>query len=155
MIFRVLWNQFGGLGKGCESERVRLIELDFGPNTLGTKQSWKNPKQIEQSYQIIFRLWARKARNRVHLRLAIFIFFKILVWLTDTGLCGALRVIRILALEFLSKNEKRCRKRRGAKCPRRDTQFCGELFFSVLYRLIWKSGSIRSQNSESKLARVQ
>ena len=27
--------------------------------------------------------------------------------------------MRILALEFLSKNEKRSRKRRGAKCPRK------------------------------------
>ena len=37
---------------------------------------------------------------------------------TDTGLCGAFRATRILALEFLSQNEKRSRKRRGAKCPR-------------------------------------
>ena len=40
---------------------VSDIELDFGPNTLGTKHIWKNPKQIEQSYQIIFRL----AQNEV------------------------------------------------------------------------------------------
>ena len=31
--------------------------------------------------------------------------------LTDTGLFGALRAIRILVLEFLSKNEKLSRKR--------------------------------------------
>ena len=35
--------------------------------------------------------------------------------LTDTGLFGALRAIRILVLEFLSKNEKRRRKRHGEK----------------------------------------
>ena len=37
--------------------------------------------------------------------------------LTETGLCGALKTMRILALEFVSKNEKRIRKRRGAKFP--------------------------------------
>ena len=52
--------------------------------------------------------------------------------LTDTGLCGA---IRIIALEFLSEIKKGSRKRRGAKCPRGDTQSCGELFSVVLYRL--------------------
>ena len=31
---------------------------------------------------------------------------KILCLFTDTGLCGTLRAMRILALEFLSKNEK-------------------------------------------------
>ena len=46
--------------------------------------------------------------------------------------------MRILALEFIYKNEKRSRKRRGAKCPRRDTQSCGKLFFSDLYRLTKK-----------------
>ena len=46
-----------------------------------------------------------------------------------------LRAIRILALEFISKNEKRSRNMREAKCPRGDTQSCGELFFSVLHRL--------------------
>ena len=39
--------------------------------------------------------------------------------LTDTGLSCALRAMRIFALEFLSKNEKRSRKRHGAKCPRK------------------------------------
>ena len=48
------------------------------------------------------------------------------------------RAMRILALEFIYKNEKRSRKRRGAKCPRRDTQSCGKLFFSDLYRLTKK-----------------
>ena len=40
-----------------------------------------------------------------------------------------LRAIRIFALEFISENEELSRKRRGAKCPRGDTQSCGELFF--------------------------
>ena len=40
-----------------------------------------------------------------------------------------LRAMRIFALEFISENEELSRKRRGAKCPRGDTQSCGELFF--------------------------
>ena len=80
--------------------------------------------------------------------------------LTDTGLCAALRAMQILALEFISKYEKRSRKRRGAKCPRGDTQSCGELFFPVLYRLIEKSHEIvvtrilvgiKSESNRSKL----
>ena len=125
MIFRVLWNQFGGLGKGCESERVRLIELDFGPNTLGTKQSWKNPKQIEQSYQIIFRLWARKSKKLSPFETCNFHF------LQNSRMVNRYRTVwpfEFSRTDFLSKNEKRCRKRRGAKCPRRDTQSRGELF---------------------------
>ena len=43
-------------------------------------------------------------------------YFNPRAWaLTYTGLCGALRAMRILALEFLSKNDKRSRTRRGAK----------------------------------------
>ena len=42
--------------------------------------------------------------------------------LTDTGLCVAFRDMRILALEFISKNEKWSRK-------------SGEFFLPVLYRL--------------------
>ena len=42
-----------------------------------------------------------------------------IIRLSDTGLCGAFRAMRILALEFVSKNENRSRKRRGAKCPRK------------------------------------
>ena len=38
-----------------------------------------------------------------------------------------LRAMQILALEFLSKNKKGSRKRRGPKCLR-NTQSCGELF---------------------------
>ena len=38
--------------------------------------------------------------------------------------------MRIFAFEFISENEVLSRKRRGAKCPRGDTQSCGELFFS-------------------------
>ena len=49
--------------------------------------------------------------------------------LTDTGLCGALRAMRILAFEFLSKNEKRSRKRRGAKCPRKEHTVLWRTFF--------------------------
>ena len=49
--------------------------------------------------------------------------------LTDTGLCGAIRAMRILALEFLSKNEKRSRKRRGAKCPRKGHTVLWRTFF--------------------------
>ena len=56
----------------------------------------------------------------------IFYSFRLL---NDTGLCGALRAMRILALEFLSATKKGS-KRREAKCSRRDTQSCGELFFS-------------------------
>ena len=55
--------------------------------------------------------------------------------LTNTGLCGALRVMQTLALEFLSKNEKRSRKRRRAKCPRKGHTVLWPTFFSVLYRL--------------------
>ena len=63
--------------------------------------------------------------------MSIFSFFSGL--LSDTGLCGApLRAMRILALEFLSKNEKRSRKRRGAKCPRKGHTACGELFFGAV-----------------------
>ena len=40
-----------------------------------------------------------------------------------------LGTMRIFALEFSSKNEELSRKRHGAKCPRRDTQSCGQLFF--------------------------
>ena len=50
--------------------------------------------------------------------------------LTDTGLCGALRAMRIFELEFLSKNEKRSRKRRGAKCPRKGHTVLWRNFFS-------------------------
>ena len=61
--------------------------------------------------------------------------------LTDTGLCGALRAMRIVALEFLSKNEKR-----GRNVHERDT------FFSVLYRLtkdkIILKASIRTSGKE-------
>ena len=46
-----------------------------------------------------------------------------------------LRAMRIFAPEFISENEELSRKRRGAKCPRGDTQSCGERFFPVLYRL--------------------
>ena len=57
------------------------------------------------------------------------IFDNIQNYLTDTGLCGALRAMRILALEFLSKNEKRSRKRRGAKCPRKGHTVLWPTFF--------------------------
>ena len=50
--------------------------------------------------------------------------------LTDTGLCGAFKTIRILALKFLSKNEKRSRKRRGAKYPRKGHTVLRRTFFS-------------------------
>ena len=40
-----------------------------------------------------------------------------------------LRAMRIFALEFILENEELSRKRRGAECPRGDTQSCGELFF--------------------------
>ena len=39
-----------------------------------------------------------------------------------------LRAMRIFALKFISESEELSRKRRGAKCPRGDTQSCGELF---------------------------
>ena len=58
-----------------------------------------------------------------------------------------LGAMRILALESISKNEKR-----EAKCPRGDTQSSGELFFSVLHRLNdffnWNV-SLRLQNVEN------
>ena len=37
--------------------------------------------------------------------------------------------MRILALDFVSKNEKRRRKRRGAKCPRKGHTVLGQNFF--------------------------
>ena len=64
-----------------------------------------------------------------------------IIRLSDTGLCGAFRAMRILALEFVSKNENRSRKRRGAKCPRKGHTVLWPSFVSVLYRLsqkIWK-----------------
>ena len=66
---------------------------------------------------------------RSNLALRIFLF------LTDTGLCGALRAMRIFAIDFFSKREKRSRKRHGAKCPRKGHTVLWPTFFPILYRL--------------------
>ena len=52
-----------------------------------------------------------------------------LVRITDTGLCGALRAMRILELEILSKNEKWSRKRREAYCPLKGHTVLWPIFF--------------------------